>query len=468
MRLQGAPDYDRDTINRKEALYQPVFSLNFSSLASNARYYNGPEEIYSENLSQLAGFFLNAPEKGYELFLEREKERLQYLERNYNETNWGKFVKAELFLQGSLLRLRQKDHISGFWKLKRAHDLTSQILESDPSFVPSLKTLGVIEILLGLIPDQYQWGLKMLGLPGDIETGLIMLEKVIAQEPMLKEETLLIRSMVQAYLVQQYPPAIKVLKQLSEDGNQLATYFLSLVYLKAGQGEKAMQQFSTLLSDHELPHLFYLEGEVYLQKGLYGKAIIAYQKFIEKNRSGELMKDSYYKTGICHYILGETEKQHQNWQKAREIDHIQTEADKYAASQLAKDQLPPVQLVQLRYHIDGGYFGQAKQIIQKWSGISFNLPEHQAEFLYRQGRWYQKQGHKKEAITLYQRLTKRFEGLDLYFIPHAILQLGYLLSSEHPEKARSCFKKVLEYKNYEYEYSISRKARVALKDFDDK
>ena len=76
--------------------------------------------------------------------------------------------------------------------------------------------------------------------------------------------------------------------------------------------------------------------------------------------------------GLCYWLNGNTNDAAEIFKQARSRGKEASEADKYAARSLAETELPHVNLTKARYAIDGGYYEQARQILESLAARGYS------------------------------------------------------------------------------------------------
>jgi len=175
------------------------------------------------------------------------------------------------------------------------------------------------------------------------------------------------------------------------------------------------------------------------------------------------MKDAHYKVGLCYYLNGSNNDALQVFKQARTLGKEATEADKYAARSMAEEELPHIQLTKARYATDGGYFDNARSILDGISPAQLPSKRDKVELIYRKARLEHKTSHLAQAKELYKETVQQNGQEPWYFAPNACLQLGYMAWADKDlESAKTFFTLALSYKKHEYKNSIDSKAKSAL------
>jgi tetratricopeptide (TPR) repeat protein len=376
-------------------------------------------------------------------------------------------VQAELRLHWSFVYLKFGLDLDAALQLRVAYQIADTCREIYPDFLPILKTAGLLEIVVGSIPEKYGWVLSLLNMSGSVPAGLADLEALSKSGSVLATEAGVLHSLVQGFMLSEPGPALTRMKALLEQqkGNRLFLFFSASLAIKNSESELALEML-TRLSDTSkgipLYYADYLKGEAYLHKGDYLNSISSYRWFINHQTGQNYIKDAYFKIGMCYRLNGNENDAFEVFQEARNKGKEATEADKSAARSLSEKNLPNILLSRVRYYTDGGYYKEAEKTLSECSEKDFGSRKDLTEYYYRKARLAHKMA-KPEAVTLYQK-TIEMTGMETwYFAPNACLQLGYLFQAENDlPRAADYFERALSYKRHEYKNSIDSKARSAL------
>ena len=427
-----------------------------------------PEQIYVVSLTDALELLLTEDEVKFEKYEDSYEARLDLLEKINPQTAGSLFSIAELRLQWAFVYLKFGHELDAAWNVRQAYLTVQDCKKRFPDFVPIKKTSGLLEIMLGSVPEKYQWIMSLLNMEGSVETGLKDLETVRDQCPSLNFETTLLYYLFQSFVLQHTDVAMTGFDKMitSHPDNQLALFLGASVAIKNSQSEKAL---SYLKKVNEIPGGLFIRysnyqlGEVYLHKGEYKSSILSYQKFLNGYKGQNYVKDAHYKIGVCYWLMGNSSMAKKSFEKSKAEGKESTEADKYAARRLTENTNPNVKLSKLRYATDGGYYDDAKKIINSVSDQDLTSVEEKIEFIYRKARLFHKIGSIEDAQKNYQETISKQGEENWYFAPNACLQMGYLFQEQGQSvEAKKYFEKALTYKKHEYKNSIDSKAKSAL------
>ena len=427
-----------------------------------------PLAFYLEILLATTTIFVEDDYTLYKAHKFHENELLEKLdELNFPET-YTNFLRSEIKLQWAILKLKNGEEFAAFWNLKQAYNIAVENVKKNHEFLPSYKTLGLLHVLYGIFPEKYNWILSIFGIEGNVHTGLSELDKVYESAHFLSLECGMTMALLQAYLLNAPEKGADLMGIIHEKKKLLLTdYAYALILMKNAQSEGALK----IIADTELrypqptmlPHLYYLKGEVLLQKGLLDEAIQSYQIFLSRHKGQALIKDTYYKIGVCYLIKDQREQADIFFTKSKQNGWAKNEADKNAESALKSTHLSTKELYQLRYATDGGFYETAFYIHEKIDTVKLN--EHdKCEFYYRSARLFHNTGKTEMAVSNYQKTIKYQHNENWYYAPNSALQLGLIYISENNmEAAYKYLNLIYAYSGYPYQNSIRQKTKTALK-----
>ncbi len=424
-------------------------------------------KIYVLSLSETVDVLISEDQKKFDLLEAHFRKRLQVVE-NLPEGPEKLFLQAELNLQRGFNLLNLDQSVSAVFAIRKAYNLTQDCLKDYPNFIPIKKTSGVIQVMIGAVPDKYQWFMSLLGMQGSVVTGQRQLQDLRNSNSSLSLEATLLYFTIKGLINQQFSEASKgLLGCLKEQPENRLVLFLAInMVAKDSQSETALELISKL--DHQgqglqMDYVEYLRAEALLNKGEYSSAIVAYQKFIKGYRSPSFKKDANYKIGICNWLMNDEAEAKLYFERAKVTGRAQADPDRYAAAQLEEKRLPNQKLLKLRFSTDGGFFQEAQAVLQTLQFAELKTVKDQTEYFYRKGRLAQKLDDFEMAKVNYHKAIQLAKENPWYFAPNAALQLGYIYRDQkNYVMAKKYFELALTYKKHEYKSSIDSKSRSAL------
>lgn len=451
--------------------YQSVLNLEtdkaYSELQKLPPATNPFHKIYVESFLETLDVLISEDEVKFARIENNFRARFKYLDSQL-ETAETLFLKAELNLQRGFNFLNLGQDFNAVLAIRTAYNQSALCLEKYPNFIPIKKTSGVIQVMIGSVPDKYSWLLNLIGMSGSVATGQQQLQELRKSSSSLNTEATILYFTIKGLINQQHEEATKgILKCLEEQPYNRLTLFLGVnMLMKNSQSEQALQLINTL-DEHPqgLPMFYidYLRGEILLQKGVYQESIISYQRFIHNYKSDNFKKDSYYKIALCYWLQNKDEEAQKYFSLAKKTGKDIAEPDRYASAQLKGNAFPNAKLLKLRLFTDGGYYEEALETLKKISITELTSEKDKAEYHYRKARLADKLGDLETAQFHYKKTVTLSGENPWYFAPNAALQLGYIARANNDfNTARKYFERALAYKKHEYKNSIDGKAKSAL------
>lgn len=420
----------------REALSKSVISLKNLHLAS---------------LNDCADLILNEGDEKFQLLEEDYFKRLKALDQL--PENAGKnFVASEIRLHWAFIAGKYGENWTAFWTLRKALRIINKNIDEYPHYQPNLRTIGLLNIVLDLVPENRKWLLNVFGMKGDFELGYSQLSQVH------ESENEIILSLINTYVLEK-----EVSTQFYKD-KAIYHYLAGLINNKQHKAKEAINSFNQINS--ELLVQPYLLAESYFNNGNYATSIEYYLSFLDKPEFINYKKDATLKLALA-YWFGENNipLSEAYLEKAKGIEQSETEIDRNAAQLIDKVEESNKDLLMLRFILDGGNFQKAAELIALIESTSLTAYQ-QLEFNYRKARFYQLTKDLEQSIKYFQFVIEQGSDFEeLYFVPNAYLQIGKVHQQLNQfDKAEKYYQLVLEFENHTYKQSLDLKASIALKE----
>lgn len=436
---------------------------------------DNPFISYLDSYADLHYLLIAEDRSRYKAFTQQQDKRLDQVGRLSEKSPYKRLFQADIRLHSAFAKLKFGNEVSGSWEIIKAYRLLEDNHKKFPAFTPTLKSLGLLHVLIGSIPENYTWIAKILGLKGNIAQGIRELREVVKEEPFFRQEAELIDLLLHAYTLQLSAEQQARIRQWPKEqpDNLLLHFFATTVLMKENRSEEASHFLSDAPTGKEympFPFLHYLRGEIALQNGDYDESFASYARFLKQYSGFNYIKDSYFKMFMCRWLAGRDQEATGYMQKVTQTGSTIVEADQFAeriAREFAEGKISPRQkvLYKARYATDGGYFQKAWELMKTVSEKIFVTTYEKAEFNYRTARILQKSGRLNECVPFYDRSVTlgQADAAAGGFAASSALQMGYLYQKKADnQKAAMYFKKAMSFKKHEYKNSIDNKARAAL------
>lgn len=425
-----------------------------------------PQERYIVTLAEALDLLVTEDAARFSRFEQNFQRRTEKANRSSDPHE--QYVQAEMRLHWALIYLKFGHELDAALQLRQSFLQAKACIRDHPEYRPIHKTMGVLNIVLGSVPEKYGWVMALLGLKGSVQEGLAQLATARKPDDLIAFEATLLYTLIRGFVLQETDNAYRDFEaiHIRNPDRRLLLFLGAALAIKDSRSENARKLLGML--DEKtyglpLPYANYLLGEVFLHKGEYEKAIAAYRRFIRHYPGQNFVKDAHFKIGLCRWLDGKKIEALAAFETARTSGKELAEADKSAARSLSSNRLPHIDLSKVRYFTDGGYYHEADKLLGVIASGELPDKHDQVEYFYRKARLSHKTGRYEAAKLFYEQTIAMAGKEDWYFAPNACLQMGYLLLQEgRTNDAGQYFRKALSYKKHEYKNSIDSKARAAL------
>lgn len=467
-------DFNSNCLNA----YKSIFELKLG----NAKAYISTEKKQHpnnaiipllENYVDCFGLIMSDSKSDFDRLKANKSSRLDKISDDDKNSPYYLYAQAEINLQWALLRGRYGEYFNAAMEIKKANSLLLENKKKFPSFILNDKGLGLINTVLGNLPDgALKSALSTFGIKGNTQNGLAMLDKLAENLPKstyesFYEEVIFYYSYVLtdvAHSAAAYSKTMKYTERMA-DSSLLKSYLQGYVCIKNGHNDEAI---SILAKRPEggtyqpFPYLDYLEGVAHLNK-LDLSASTHFNKFLQTNKGVNYIKDANLHLSWIALLKGDKSGYSNYIAKVSNSGYTYNEKDKQAQNE-ASAPAPAIDLLKARLLFDGGYLAKAGQLLDDKKTVDYSSDKDKTEFNYRLGRIYDELGKDNEALAHYQAAITQGRNLKYYFAANAALQTGKIYEKKNNKaKAKEAFNTAISMKNHEYENSIESQAKVGLR-----
>jgi tetratricopeptide (TPR) repeat protein len=424
-------------------------------------------QLLNNYIDFLEIYTVNAPE----LYTEKRKSfdsRLKNLKSGDSKSPYYLYAQAEIHFQAAVLHIKYGEYFSAVMQVKKAFSRLEENSRKFPDFKPNQKTLGTLYVILGSIPQQYKAGLSFLGMSGNVNKGMAMLEKLTADKNFIfQHEAATIFAFLQLHIANNPDKAWKVLKSngFFNSKNLMDAYAVGHIGIHGTHNDEAIQalknrpQGKSYLDFNYLNFLIGL-GKTYRQDD---DANLYFQKFLENNKGSDYVKSAYHKMAWNELIRGNEEKYHHWMAQINSSGRAVLDTDKQAEKELKSGEVPNPLLLKVRLLSDGNYTTKALEMMQQFTVNDFESTAHKTEFFYRYGRLYDKLNHTENAAQYYLLTVNNGRAIPYYFAANSAYLLGHLHEREQNNaEALKYYELCLQLNGYEYDNSIKQKAKAGI------
>lgn len=426
---------------------------------------------YLLHLNAFLKAFISEEQSDYDAYRQVQNNALLHYESLHDSIALKKLAQSDAYFYGATLKAKLEEFYSAAIDVKRAYSLINENFKLFPEFLPNNKIRGIIKIYLSRVPDNYMWVIRVLGMSGNLQEGLSLLQS-LAQT---KQDTGIMKYFAKeaAYLYsfslihvaklpdKAWSETLKCTKDYTT--NLLSTYFRSTIAAKLNKNETAISILEHRPTSSEYEKVYFLDyimGVALLSK-LDVTSILHLHQFYTHSKGKNYQKSVLQKMSWYYIIFHNEQKASYYKQQILTVGKDINEEDKQAMRYATKD-VPHVQLLKVRLLYDGGYIEQAKEIISEIEVKNLENNELKAEYCYRRGRIAEKLGFWNNALKLYEACTLYGAGSDEYYATYASIYLGdYYLEQDQKTAAKKFYESALSFKNNKEHVSAARQRALA-------
>jgi len=465
--------------NNCKAAYSDILSLKFEAaqaIIKSEKVIN-PNNVfvtYLENYIDFLKVTISEDEELFKLLEPKVNDRIRQIEELNDTSVFKKYLIGNINLQWATARVKFGEYPTAAFEINKAYRLLESNNEEFPDYMPNSITLGILHIMIGIIPDSYNWILNIISMHGNVVQGQnelkVALEKceTDSKYSFLKDEVLFYMGMINLSLNPdpKFGNYLLAKLQYSDSNNLLLTYLAINTNMKIGNNDDALNLFSTIdNAQNYFPfyYLNYLHGECLLRDMRTTDAMKQFSIFLNNFTGKNYIKRGWQKKGWAALIANDTVSYRSSMQKVLSNGSTQIDADKNAESNAENGVIPNVELLKSRLLFDGGYYFKAFGILKNIN-IQTISQEDNVEVVYRFGRISQKINKIAEAKEYYKQTIETGSVLETYFAANSALLLGNIYEVENDTiQAIYFYNTCLDLDFIQYRNSIRGKAKQGLK-----
>lgn len=456
--------------------YKQIFSLRFQEARSTLVHLHVQEPdnliLHSlQNYMDCLAIFIGEREDTYAQLRDKKQERLELIRQGDSGSPYYLFTQADIHLQWAIARVKFEDYFQAVMEIKRAFHLLERNAELFPTFMPNKKNLGILHALVGTVPDQFRWGLKLLGMSGTISQGKAEIEEVLqhaeSNDFVFRDEIYVMYAYLLLHLENQGEAAWNVLTRakLDPQKNPLACFVTANVAMQTGRNELAID----LLADKpngdryfSFPYLSFMEGVARLNRGDVDAD--AHLKFFLRNTKGKhYIKEAYQKLAWHAIIHDHRDRFFAYMTACKEQGAAVIDEDISALNEARAGQMPDRDLLMARVLFDGGYLTKASANLESVNPDKYQDKTLNLEYHYRLGRINHALKHYMKALSYYDLTIKEGQYERDYFACNAALMSGRIHAlKKNYELANESYELALTMHPDQYRASLHQKAKAGL------
>ena len=427
---------------------------------------------FIENYSDYLKIQISEEKSDFEKFKKNKDSRLDFIKNDKSVSPWYLYSQAEINLQWAASRLKFGEYYTAAFEINKAYKLIQENNKLYPNFIPNKKSLGLLYTLIGSVPEHYNWILTIIGMEGNINSGLSLMNEAILEMKTHKdfkvmlEESYFLYAFLKMNLDNNKADLQKLLSELKDKDYLLLNFASSRIASKLGENDLAIQILENrkVGKDH-YPFLYldYLLG-INKQNKMDNNCLEHFENYLANFKGKNYKKSALMRMSWHHHINGNSKKYEYYKNKIKSLDGKQVDADKEAQSYYNTSKAPHINLLKARLFFDGGYSKLAVEELEKINSPTFfNHSKNNLEYFYRYGRCMEQLGKDEVAIKYYKKTVLAGSERPYYFAAKAALQIALLYEeSKNVSQAKQYYNICIKMKNHQYEQGIEQKAKAGL------
>ncbi|NOR87328.1 MAG: hypothetical protein GQ527_06950 [Bacteroidales bacterium] len=471
--------YYQFTENCKSA-YQKLLYLQLDSASifisqEKAAYPKNLFPLLLENYQDFLQLVLTEDKQLFNQLENQKKQRLNLWEDGPKSSPWHLAGQAQIKLQWAFTRVLFDEYFTAATEINSAYHLLEENKKLFPDFHSDNMGIGILHSMIGVVPDQYQWAMEMLGLHGSIEQGIKEMQEqlILDSSNTFSKEALFYYTFVRLNLQTDSSRFTELLSYYEQYAYKFCTdnspilHFSKAVILLNFNNDLAidfLRKSPTPDGSLDFYYPSFLLGQALLYR-LDEHAVGYLNDYIQYYPGKIFKKTALQRSAWWSFIKKDTLAYQQKMQRINTIGSTILDADKVAekeSKKVADGWLPNLYLLRSRLQFDGHYYQGALNELATLETMN-NQPEVQLEFYYRKGRIHHEMNQIKEAKKAYQMALDIGQNSDRKFAANAALKLGEITENANDyTKASHFYQLVLDLDFTEYRKGIRAKAKAGL------
>lgn len=428
--------------------------------------------VLLESYADLYQLFFNESVSDYDNLYPKFQKRIDLLKANTKNSPFYLYSMGVVHLHKAIAAIRFDRNWEAALDFRRAYFNFKDNQKIYPNFSPNNFYFGMLTTIIGSVPANYQWMLRIIGINGSIRKGNELVLNYINSKDAYSKVCLNEALLIYPYLLMNFEGDAKKTFQFIETNpydfkkNHLHAYMATNLYLNHQHASKALEIANAVEPGESylaVPFWHYEKGFAYLYQMKLEPAEKELLLFIKQFKGGFYVKDAYEKLSWIAYLNNDLKLANQYREQVITKGSTTTDADKLAYQNALRGAWPNLLLLKARLLSDGGFQKQALNTLADKTSLDFNTPADKAEFPYRLARIYDIMGDENLAIKYYKSTIQKGTDLPEYFAARSALQIGliYEANKNYPA-AIDFFKIVLSMKNHAFKNSIEQKAKSGI------
>ncbi|MDB5011816.1 MAG: hypothetical protein JWQ25_18, partial [Daejeonella sp.] len=324
--------------------YQHILGLRLNTakgLLANEKKINPDNSIpyLLDNYVDFFTIFTSESRSDFERLKNNKAFRISRLEREDKNSPYYLFALSEINLQWAITRVRFQEQFTSGLEINRAYKMLQENDKKYPSFILNQKNLGMINALLGALPEGLKKTISAFGIRGNTQKGIRMLEGLVKNLPnsnydFYYDEVVFLLSFVKLDIVNDSDAYKSILENTNriDTSSLLRTYIRSYAGMKLSHNEDAISSLNKRPRGAQYqpyPYLDYLLGMAKM-RSLSQDAIIPFNYYLKNYNGINLEKDTYLSLAFLCLLRDDTSGYQDNIQQVKVKGYSYHDKDKQA------------------------------------------------------------------------------------------------------------------------------------------
>lgn len=396
-----------------------------------------PNNVYLPYLESYIGFlktFISEDDNVFRANKDKKDIALDAIIKLEDDSPYKDYLLANVNLQWAFARIKFGEYFTSALEINRAYRLMDKNYKKYPYFYPNKITHAMLTIIIGLVPEKYEWVLDLVSMEGSVQQGTLELYEFLhlaetnPEYAYLKNECLFYLGFIELNINPDKTKSQDILQQIIplSDSNKLFNLLSINILSKSGRYVEAEIQFKKLANKDDyypIYFLHYLHADFYLKELETDSAKKYYALFLKNFKGKNYIKDAWRKTAWTFLMEGNNQKYKQLMSAVGNSGNADIGIDKDAEIEYETGEVPNVSLIKSRLLFDGFKYNMAISELEKINDNNLNFVQL-LEKDYRYARIMHKTNNIEEAKKYYKKVVLSSELTSEYYPANSALNLG--------------------------------------------
>ncbi|MFM2386835.1 MAG: hypothetical protein RL660_1592 [Bacteroidota bacterium] len=419
------------------------------------------------NYADFYQLFFNEDPDFYKRSMPTMEVRYNLLEASPDTCSYKLHSLGVICFQRALVHAKFGNNVQAARQISKARDFFLANKKRFPQMHDGDMYLGVINAVIGTIPDGYKWIAKLLGFSGNVQQGVAQQIQALKYKHAGNDaDLILLYAYSKQYIENKPEEAWTFLKSLipQAKNNRLYTFLLANIALNQNNAKSALEILDANMDRAgfmEFPFLHYEKGAAQMY-ALDQKAIGSFALFVKQYKGKFYKKDACYKMCMLSYLQGNAANADFYRKQIQTVGHTEAEADKVAQAFSKEPKYPNKVLLASRLLSDGGHYQRAANKLAEINATALSGDEL-IEYYYRSARIQDLQKNATKALEQYDVCIQKGQTSKTYFAAKACVQSGMIYEQQGNKAAAiKMYQKCLGLGDHQYKNSIGQVAKAGL------